>query len=126
MAQAQNMSPKLEKVFLLIDEAGGPKLPQIKKLNSKDRQTIVFNIWGGIFGLFYYLYHRMWRKALVLLLISIVVSVVIEMILSLFVDQNTLNTFVSFISLGVSVAIFGTRANIDLYKKHKLNIDGWI
>lgn len=121
-----DLSPKFERIFALIDEAGGTKLPNVNKLNSKDKQSVIFNIWGGLFGLFYYLYYRMWKKGLVLTLISIVVSIAVQLILAIFISESTMDSIGSFVSLGISVAIFGTRANIDLYKKYRQGDDGWI
>lgn len=118
--------PKFERVFTLIDEAGGTKLPHINKLNSKDKQVVAFNIWGGLFGLFYYLYYRMWKKGLTLTVVSIIVSIVLQLILAIFMSESTLDSLTSLISFAVSIAIFGTRANIDLYKKYRLNDDSWI
>jgi hypothetical protein len=109
-------SIKLQPLFEMIDKAGGPKLPDIKLFNSKERTKVVFNIWAFLFTIFYYFYHGMWKKSIVLFLISIVLIVLLE----------TFIPSLSSISWIVTSAIFATRANIDLYKKYKLGDAGWI
>ena len=117
---------KLERIFNLIDQAGGTKLPHVNQLDPKDKQTVIFNIWGAVFSIFYYFFHRMWKKGLVLGLISFVASIAVDIILSMFLSEQTLMQFGQFVSFGIWAAVFGTRANIDLYKKYRLNDDSWI
>lgn len=114
------MNTKYEEIFDLIDKAGGTKLPKVKELSFRQRNKIIFNIWSAIFGFLYYLLYVSWRKAITLSAISIVISILIDFILEAIGGPA--------IPGGVaSIAIFGTRANIDLYKRYRLgDNDGWI
>ena len=107
---------KLEPLFALIDAAGEPKLTDIKALNFSQRNKIVFNVWAFIFSIFYYFYHKIWKKAIVYFAIAIILIILIDSFLPA----------LSNISWVISSALFATRANIDLYKKYKLNDNGWI
>ena len=107
---------KLEPLFALIDAAGGPKLTDIKTLNFSQKMKISFNIWAFLFSIFYYLYHKLWKKGLVYLFISVVLIILIDIFLP---DLSKASSF-------ITSALFASRANIDLYKKYKLNDDSWI
>jgi hypothetical protein len=104
---------KFSKVFELIKKAGGPSLPDIKKLSFSERQKVVFNIWGFLFGVIYYFYHKLFKKGLLYLAVSIVI-ILFQMNFIPELDD---------ISWVVSCVIFATRANIDLYGKYVLNND---
>jgi hypothetical protein len=106
---------KFQAVFDLIDKAGGPKLPDLKSFSFGERMKVVFNVWGFLFGPIYYFYHGMWKKGLTLLGISLgMIFIIVTFTPSLTVITNF-----------ICPAIFATRANIDLYKKYKLNDDSW-
>ena len=107
---------KLQPLFDLIDEAGGPKLPNIKSFDFGKKMKVSSNIWAFLFGIFYYLYHGMWKKGVVLLVISIVLTLVVD---------NTIPPL-SKIDWIITCVIFAARANVDLYKKYKLSDGGWI
>lgn len=107
---------KLQPLFDLIDEAGGPTLPNIKSLNFSKKQKVSFNIWGFLFTIFYYIYHGMWKKSLVLFSISILIILLLE---SFFPETSSFSWIVTSV-------IFATRANVDLYKKYKLSKNDWI
>jgi hypothetical protein len=104
-----------EKLIELMDKAGGLKLKQLKELNFSERMKIVFNFWAYFFTFFYYIYKRMWKKGIVLALISIVIASIVEF----FIPSSSKTLWI------ISSTLFATRANIDLYKKHKLNQNGW-
>ena len=107
---------KLEPLFALIDLAGGIKLPEIKTLKFSEKMKISFNIWAFIFSIFYYLYHKMWKKGIVYLIISIVLIFLVDAFIP---DLSKISSLITSV-------IFATRANIDLYKKYKLEDDSWI
>ena len=111
-----NKADKLQPLFDLIDLAGGPKLPNFRSLDFGKRMKVTFNNWAFFFGIFYYLYHGMGKKSVVLIVISIVSILLVEHFFPA----------LSNISWMIHAAIFGTRANVDLYKKYKLSDDGWI
>jgi hypothetical protein len=107
----------LEK-FALIEKAGGVKMPGIKSLPVSERIKVSFNVWGFLFGPIYYFAKGMWKKSLPLLGIAIVLVVILEAIFRKFGFPESLTNF-------VASAIFAARANIDYYKKIKLDDDGW-
>lgn len=107
---------KLQPLFDLMDEAGGPKLTNAKSLGFSKLGKLTFNVWGFLFGPIYYFYHGMWKKGLLLLLVCFGIMYIIE---TLIPSLDILTNF-------IAPAIFATRANIDLYKKYKLGDDGWV
>jgi len=115
---AQEISDAWKKKFALLEKAGGPKLPKASELAFGDRINAVFNVWGFLFGPFYYLAKGMWKKAIVLTILCIVAIVIIEMILRNMGISGTITNF-------IAPAIFATRANIDYYKKIMLGENGW-
>lgn len=120
MPPNQNMiSDSWQKRFKLIEKAGGSKLPQIKKLNFGERMNVSFNVWGFLFGPFYYLTKGMWKKAITLVVLSVLAYVVIAAILEAMKFNSTILNF-------LSALIFASRANIDFYKKMTLNNDEWL
>lgn len=115
---------KFKILIELIDKAGGLNsgfksffvpFQNHKALTFGERYKIGFNIWGFIFTFFYYLYHKMWKKALTLTVISFALIFVI--------DYFFPNNYITYV---ISSLIFGSRANIDLYKKYKLKSNDWI
>lgn len=110
------VSNKYVEIIQLIDKAGGPKLQDIKSLTFGERMKITSNIWAFLFGVFYYLYIGCWKKGITYLAITILLIAVIEALDLPFSDMSWI----------IGPVIFGTRANIDIYKKYKLNEDGWI
>ena len=73
----QEIPKNLEPVFILIDKAGGPKLPDIKDLTFAERLKVIFNIWAFLFGVLYYLYKKMWKRAIVYITLTARVKVVV-------------------------------------------------
>lgn len=107
---------KYEKTFALIDKAGGPRLSNIKALSFGEKMKVNFNIFAFLFTIFYYIYIGSWKKGVTYFVISILLIVLLEQFLPQFKGITWL----------VTSAIFATRANIDLYKKYKLNDSNWI
>lgn len=112
------ISESWQEKFALIDKAGGAKTPNIKSLQFGERMKALFNIWGFLFGPFYYLAKGMWKKALPLLGIAIVLVVLLKIICQKFGIPESITNF-------VAAGIFANRANIDYYKKVRLGDDGW-
>lgn len=121
----KSISKKYTDVFNLIDKAGGVKLEKQDLLTAREKSEVCFNTYAFLFGVFYYIAKGMWKKGIVLLLLSMGLSDVLNLIVSFFITPPTSGMImgIGFISQG---AIFGSRATIDLYKKHRLNENGWL
>lgn len=114
----QPIDAKWQLKFALMEKAGGPKFPQIKKLSLGERMKVVFSIWGFLFGPFYYLVKGMWKKAISLTAVVFVLILVLDQILTAFELPGVITNF-------IGPAIFATRANVDYYKKIILGENGW-
>lgn len=118
-AQASaEVSASWQRRFALVEKAGGPKLPHANKLAFGERMRLMFNIWGFLFGPFYYLAKGMWKKAITLFVVALVLYVVLAVVLS---ALHLPEGFLSFIA----PVIFATRANVDYYKKTVLGDASW-
>ena len=106
---------KQDELFKLIDKAGGPTLVTIKELNFQEKMKVSFNIWAFLFTIFYYIYKKMWKKGIVYFVVTAAAILLVDEFLPEFEQISWL----------ISSAIFATRANIDLYKKEKLDSNGW-
>jgi hypothetical protein len=109
-----DISDSWKNKFRLIDKAGGPNFSKFKDLEFRERLYISFNIWAFLFGVFYYAAKGMWKKGLTLLVISIIIFTIIDMLFGIG----------NYFGMGVA-AIFGSRANIDYYKKIIHGDDEW-
>lgn len=116
--EVESISDSWKVKFELLEKAGGVKLPNAKNLPLGERMKVVFNVWGFLFGPFYYLAKGMWKKAISLLGISVLIIVVLTAICQAMGISDAITNF-------VAGAIFATRANIDFYKKVKLGENGW-
>lgn len=116
-----NLSSAWERKFELIEKAGGVKLKNINNLSMKEKLSINFNILSALFGPIYYIIKGMPKKALSLFGVTFALVVVITVIVSVLGLSESILNVTNFISL----AVFGTRANIDFYKKIKNNDNGW-
>lgn len=104
--------------FALLEKAGGPKLTKISELPFGERQKVIFNVWGFLFGPFYYLAKGMWKKAIVLIALCLAAIVILSMLLEAMAVSSVITNF-------IAPAIFATRANVDYYKKIVLGENGW-
>jgi hypothetical protein len=104
--------------FDLLEKAGGPKMPKVRDLSFGERMRLMFNVWGFLFGPFYYLAKGMWKRAITLFAVAVALIVVIAVVIS---ALHLPDGFLSFIG----PVIFATRANIDYYKKMVLGDNGW-
>jgi Protein of unknown function (DUF2628) len=109
--------------FNLLEKAGGHKMQKIKDLSVGERYNLNFNVWGFLFGPIYYLKLGMWKKALTYTGLGAAGIMLMELICSSF-DIN--GGSAGGITSVVIPAIFGTRANVDYYKKIMLGINEWI
>jgi hypothetical protein len=116
--ETETISDSWKKRFELLEQAGGVKMPNIKKMPFRERMKIVFNVWGFLFGPFYYLAKGMWKKAISLTGVALLIIVVLGLICGALGVSDTITNF-------VAGAIFATRATIDYYKKIKLQDNGW-
>lgn len=114
------MSQSWKHRFALIEKVGG--LDYIRDLPYLERWQVSFNIWAFLFGIFYYLVLGMWKKGIVLTLLCIVGSTILITVLSAMgFPARTIDP----LSWILPAAIFGSRANVDYYKKVVLGDDEW-
>ncbi len=116
------MTTKLERVQPILDaveKAGGVKLSLYKELNSKEKGSCTFNIWGALFGIFYYVYHGMWKKGLALLGIVIVLNIILSFTIFLLIPALANGAFI------ISMVVYAVRTPVNLYSHYKLNDDSW-
>jgi len=106
--------------FMLMEKAGGVKMPQHKALSTGERMKISFNVLAFLFGPFYYLAKGMWKKAITLFVVSVAIVVILEIAL----EMTGLGRFGKALTYGVA-AVYAVRANIDYYKKMVLGQNGW-
>lgn len=114
----KDVSESWKKRFSILEKAGGPKLQKVRELGFVERRKLFFNIWGFLFGPFYYLAKGMWKKAIILTALAIAAVVVLELVLEAMGVGSKITNF-------VAPAIFSTRANIDYYKKIVLDDNEW-
>lgn len=112
------LSEAWKKKFVLLEKAGGPKLPKANELTSSERRKLIFNIWGFLFGPFYYLAKGMWKKAILLFVLCVAAIIILDMILGAMGIPDAITAL-------ISPVLFATRANIDYYKKVMLGDNGW-
>lgn len=105
--------------FAMVEKAGGLKMQNQKDLTVGERMAVIFNIWGFLFGPFYYLVKGMWRKAIMLTVLGLTAAFLLQVVLEmLHMNGEALTRF-------VCPAIFACRATIDYYKKVVLKDNAW-
>jgi hypothetical protein len=108
--------------FLLIEKAGGARMPRLKSLTSSERFTITFNFLAFLFWPFYYFVKRMWKKGVVMVSIGLFSL----LILSIFLSGLGLGRYATVLACAIGV-YFGMRANVDYYKQMVLKeVDDWL
>ena len=117
-SELDSISDSWKKKFDLLEKADGVKLPNAKNLPFGVRTKVLFNVWGFLFGPFYYLAKGMWKKALSLFGMSVLIIVVLVLICKAMGISDSITNL-------VAGAIFATRGNVDFYKKVKLGDNGW-
>ena len=115
------VSKSWKEKFKAIKRAGGPNLPDLKKLTHEERKAIpMFSVLGFFFGPFYYLAKGMWKKALTLFVLTVIGIVVLDMVMELV----GLAAFTSGTGFGAA-AVYAVLANKDYYRKMVLGQNGW-
>ncbi len=129
-----------EKMFYLIDKAGGKSinphpgflvfilqffkspassLPNYKSLSFYERMQINSNIPAFFLGPFYYIYKGMWKKAITITIFSYIIIALISIIVILLDAKNTQGL------LFVAPIMISMRANTDYYKKVMFDSNSW-
>ncbi len=122
-AETAALSDAWRRRFALIDTAGGPKLPNLKQLSSRQQIQLSSNLLGFLFGPFFYLAKGMWRKALTLTVVAVIASFAVEFAMrSVGVSEYVASSGSSM----VGAALFAMRANIDYYKHVRLGNRDWL
>jgi hypothetical protein len=111
-------SAKWQRRFALIQKAGGPKLSSLSKLPISDRLAVKFNVWGFLFGPFYYAFLGMWKRALSLFGVGVAIVLIGQVILNAIGANQALASF--FVA-----GFFAGKVNVDYFKKQVLNDNGW-
>lgn len=106
--------------FDLIEKAGGPALPQHKRLRIGERFRVMFNLWAFIFGPFYYLAKGMWRKGITIFSPGLALLI----LTTILAPDGELDSILSAVNYA-TVATFTLRANISYYRKMVLGDNGW-
>jgi hypothetical protein len=121
-----DVSNKWKARFTLIEKAGGVKLTKLNQLSFSEKFTIIFNIWGLLFGPIYYLYLGLWRKAISYTLFMAVFIFGFSLFLIMWanVDKATLRMFLNGGQTGFAV-LFSVLASIDYYKKTVVGDKRW-
>lgn len=112
------LSDGWKRKFALIEKAGGTDWSNLASLDRGDLAKVNFNIWGFVFGPFYYLAKGMWKKGLVLFAIVFVANY----LLGAFFDDGAIANQVSTVIGSSLSAVFSNR---DYYKKMILGINSW-
>ena len=90
-----------------------------RNLTAGERASLTFNIWGMIFGPFYYMAKGMWKKAFSY---TLVFFVLIEIVVLIGEHYN----YRGVREMGfITAVMFALRANVDYYKKMRLGDRSW-
>jgi len=111
-----DVSESWKKTFRLIEQAGGPDLPNLKALQTGERISISFKPLAFFLGPFYYLAKGLWKQAVAYLLIAIA--------LALLLDTFGLGKISKSIGYGFA-AVYAVRANVSYYKKMVQGVIPW-
>jgi hypothetical protein len=114
-ASKNPVQDKNEVLFSLIEKAGGVGLKNIKELTFSEKMKISFNVWAFLFTIFYYIYKKMWKKGVSYFIVTTIVVLLVDEFMPMFEE----------IVWVIPSVIFATRANMDIYKKEKLDSNGW-
>jgi hypothetical protein len=109
---AAGESPKWQKVFALIDKAGGAALPNKGNLTKVELRRIRANGWAAVFNVLYYLFKGMWKKALLIWLAYFAAVIVADMI-------GTGGDLLWKVATLAVIVYCAMNANIDYYRKKR-------
>ncbi len=118
---AEEYPEKWREIFSLIERAGGPKLPNLKELNSSERFKVRMNWWAFFFGPIYYLIKGMWRKTITYIILMACVIYLVDFAAVHFFNKADFN--LPGVGFGV---IWAMLANPDYYKIKVLKQNKWI
>ena len=116
-----DVSDAWKQKFRAIHRAGGPSLPDFKKLTPEERKAVpTFSILAFFFGPFYYLFKGMWRKAITLFVLSVIGIVILDTVMTFagLVEYTRATGF-------AAAAAYAVLANRDYYRKMVLGQNGW-
>lgn len=119
--QYQEFSEGWQRIFSLIDKAGGVKKPHLKELTVLERIKSSVSLWAYLFGPLYYLFLGMWKKAITYTVIIVALILLIPVIADVIFSSP--NFDVSKITFGIFWMIL---AKTDYYKLKVLKQDKWI
>lgn len=111
------LSNTWKKRFVLIAKAGGPEVPQLRQLSSKERRSIGFNVFAFLFGPFYYLLKGLWRQASVYFGLTVLGILLMDAAGLEQIDR---------IVAGIAAAMYSWRANISYYRRAVLGETFWL
>jgi hypothetical protein len=118
------LSATWEKVFALIDKAGGFALPNVNTLSSAERNTIRLNILAFLFGPLYFLFKGMWKRGIMIFVALVAVNVFVANLFQAHVAAHSVGLITLFAQFAM-LALISTRANRDYYRKVRLGITTW-
>lgn len=104
-----DISESWKRRFRLIEQAGGAGLPNFKNLSMQDRLAVNFNLLALLFSLIYYLIKGMWKQGIVYFCLAFVALLVLQ---AMGASESVLR-----IAQVLSALLFGSRANVNYYKK---------
>ena len=111
-----------DRVFALIEKAGGEKLPHFGNLTFNEKVRIRFNGGTLFFGWLHYLWKGMWRKVLSYCGIFLLVMFFAEEFLK---NTDIPNDSIERICSFAFMIFLCFNANIFIYRKEKLGDNSW-
>jgi len=116
-----SVSDSWKRKFKAMHKAGGPNLPNFKRLTSEERKDLShFNVLAFLFGPFYYFVKGMWRKGLTLSVLCVVGVLALDAVMVL-VGLGDFTRASGF----AAAAVWAALANRDYYAKMVLGQNGW-
>ncbi|WP_233198557.1 MULTISPECIES: DUF2628 domain-containing protein [Luteimonas] len=112
-----DVSDSWKRRFRLIQQAGGPKLPDFQNLRFGERMSVNFNFLGFFFGPIYFLIKGLWRQAVVYFICAVTLGVLLELM--------GFGRLARGVSSGFAV-LYAMRANVSYYRKVVLGEAPWL
>lgn len=106
------VSVQWKATFLLIDKAGGASLPDLKRLDARERFAVRWNLAALVFWPFYYVYLGMWKKGGLAVFIALVALLIGAVLLKGFGFGILIKPACLLPGL-----YFAFHANVDLYRR---------
>ena len=73
-----DVSESWKNKFRLIEKAGGPELPHVKKLTTRERFSVSFKPLALFLGPFYYFAKGLWKQAVFYLILAFALIVFLD------------------------------------------------